>query len=80
MVIQPKCLCLFQTVPIFLPKLYFKDLDKCIGTFIWNKTVPHVHKSVLQKRKINGGLAMPNFLYYYWAATPPPPFSWFPGG
>ena len=69
MVILPKFLFLFQTVPIFLPKSYFKELDKCISTFIWNKTVPRVRKSVLEKRKINGGLALPNFLYYYWAAN-----------
>lgn len=68
MVILPKFLYLFQTVPIFLPKSYFKELDKCIGTFIWNKTIPRVRKSVLEKRKTNGSLALPNFLYYYWAA------------
>lgn len=69
MVILPKFLYLFQTVPIFLPKSYFKELDKYISIFIWNKTIPRVRKSVLERRKANGGLALPNFLYYYWAAN-----------
>ena len=61
MVILPKFLYLFQTVPIFLPKSYLKKLDKHICIFIWNKTIPHVRKSILEKRKTNGGLALPNF-------------------
>lgn len=69
MVILPKFLYLFQTVPIFLPKSYFKELDKYISTLIWNKTIPRVCKSVLEERKTNGGLALPNFFDYYWAAN-----------
>lgn len=64
MVVFPEFLYLFQTVPIFLPKKFFKDLDVCIGTFIWNKSIPHVRKSVLERRKADGDLVLPIFLYY----------------
>lgn len=69
MVILPKILYLFQTIPIFLPKSFFKNLDKFISTFIWNKTIPRVRKAVLERHKSKGGLGLPNFLHYYWAAN-----------
>uniref|UniRef100_A0AAY5JXW3 Reverse transcriptase domain-containing protein n=1 Tax=Esox lucius TaxID=8010 RepID=A0AAY5JXW3_ESOLU len=69
MVTLPKILYLFQTVPIFIPKSFFKELDRHISTFIWNKTMPGVRKTVLQRCKENAVLALPNFLYYYWAAN-----------
>lgn len=77
MVILPKLLYLFRTVPIFLPRSYFKELDKHISTYIWNKTIPRVCKSVLERRKAEGGLALPNFLHYYWAANISKLITWY---
>lgn len=69
MTILPKFLFLFQTLPVFIPKTYFKELDQLISSFIWNKTVPRIRKEFLQGHKNEGGLGLPNFINYYWAAN-----------
>lgn len=40
MAIMPRFLSFFQAIPVFIPKSFFKDLNKLISTFIWNKKVP----------------------------------------
>lgn len=66
--ILPKFLFLFQSIPLFLPKHFFVSLDKIIGSFIWGGKPPRVRKTLLQRCKFSGGLALPNFISYYWAA------------
>lgn len=69
MTILPKFLYLFQSIPIFLPKSFFQNLNKLISSFIWADKRPRINIRILQDQKQNGGLALPNFLYYYWAAN-----------
>lgn len=68
MTVLPRFLYLFQCLPIFLSKAFFKRLDKLISSFIWDGKTPRIRKEFLQKHRSDGGLALPNFLYYYWAA------------
>lgn len=56
-------------IPIFLPKSFFKQLDKHISTFIWNKSNPRMRKVYLERSKWERGLGLPNFMHYYWAAS-----------
>ena len=67
--VLPKFLYLFQAIPIFIPKSFFKSLDQIISSFIWNKGPARIRKSLLQKPKTSGGLALPNFQVYYWSAN-----------
>lgn len=67
--ILPKLLYLFQCVPIFLTKSFFSNLNNHISSFIWNKKHPRIKKNILQKPRSQGGMALPNFMYYYWAAN-----------
>lgn len=67
--IFPKFLYLFQCLPIFLTKSFFKNLNSQISSFIWNKKPPRRKQSVLQRPRSAGGLALPNFLFYYWASN-----------
>lgn len=69
MTILPRLLFLFQTVPVFVPKTIFKNLDTCISSFIWNKNIPRIRKSYLERQKEVMGLALPIFLHYYWASN-----------
>lgn len=69
MTVMPRFLYLFQMIPIFLPKSYFAQLDRCISLFIWNKKPARIKKASLEKAKSDGGLGLPNFLFYYWAAN-----------
>ncbi len=69
MKVLPKFLYLFKCIPTFISKTFFHKLDTTVLEFIWNKRVPRLRKTVLQKPKRDGGMALPNFLYYYWAAN-----------
>ena len=69
MTIMPRFLFLFQAVPIFIPKAFFRELNKYTSKFIWNGKVPRIRREFLERRKEEGGLALPNYLYYYWAAN-----------
>ena len=66
---MPRFLFLFHTVPVFIPKSFFKESDKSISVFVWNKTIPRIRRADLEKQKEAGGLALPHFLQYYWAAN-----------
>lgn len=67
--VLPKFLYIFQCLPIFLTKSFFSKLNNQISTFIWNKKPPRIKRSTLQRPRISGGMALPNFMYYYWAAN-----------
>ena len=69
MTVMPRFLYLFQMIPIFLPKSYFARLDRFISVFIWNKKPARIKKASLERVKSDGGLGLPNFLFYYWAAN-----------
>uniref|UniRef100_A0A8C5D9N9 Reverse transcriptase domain-containing protein n=1 Tax=Gouania willdenowi TaxID=441366 RepID=A0A8C5D9N9_GOUWI len=67
--VLPKFLFLFQCLPIFLPKRFFKSIDSTISHFLWNGKSPRVRLKVLQSCKFDGGLSLPNFQFYYWAVN-----------
>lgn len=67
--ILPKFSYLFQSLPVFIPKSFFITLDSIISTYIWKGKQSRVAKMHLQKPKIEGGLALPNFRFYYWVAN-----------
>lgn len=66
---MPRFLYLFQMIPIFLPKSYFAQLDRFICSIIWNKKPARIKKASLEKAKSEGGLGLPNLLFYYWSAN-----------
>ena len=67
--VLPKFLYLFRCVPLYLPKSYFKSIDKAFLSFIWDGRNPRVRLELLQRSRLQGGLALPNLCHYYWAAN-----------
>uniref|UniRef100_A0A8C9Z6C5 Reverse transcriptase domain-containing protein n=1 Tax=Sander lucioperca TaxID=283035 RepID=A0A8C9Z6C5_SANLU len=67
--VLPKFLFLFQCLPIFLSKVFFKSIDSVISHFLWNGKTPRVGLKILQNCKFDGGLSLPNFRVYYWATN-----------
>lgn len=67
--ILPKFSYYFQCIPIFLPQHFFRKIDSLILGFIWNKKIPKIRKTFLQRPKILGGMALPNLQFYYWASN-----------
>uniref|UniRef100_A0A8C7XGJ8 Reverse transcriptase domain-containing protein n=1 Tax=Oryzias sinensis TaxID=183150 RepID=A0A8C7XGJ8_9TELE len=63
--VLPKFLYFFQCLPVFIPNQFFRSLDNSIAQFLWGKKPPRMRKTILQKSKDNGGLSLPNFLFYY---------------
>ncbi len=60
---------LFQSLPIFLTKSFFMNIDTLISDFIWNRKTPRMRKNILQRHRSCGGLSLPNFQQYYWASN-----------
>ncbi|KAM7402819.1 hypothetical protein PAMP_018030 [Pampus punctatissimus] len=69
MIFLPRLLYLFQNIPIYLTKFFFQSIDNIISTFIWNKKPPRIRRSILQRPRFQGGLALPHFMNYYWSAN-----------
>lgn len=66
--VLPRCLYLFQTVPINLPSSFFKQLSRAINKFIWGSLCPHNNMSILCNPKSTGGAGLPDFKKYPTAA------------
>lgn len=58
----PRLVSLFMCLPLFLPKSFFHLVDSLISTFIWRSHVPRINKSLLQRGRSKGCLALPNFV------------------
>uniref|UniRef100_A0A8D0AP61 Reverse transcriptase domain-containing protein n=1 Tax=Sander lucioperca TaxID=283035 RepID=A0A8D0AP61_SANLU len=69
MVALPRFLYLFQNLPIFLPKAFFKQLDSIILPFVWGFKAHRISKKHITKPKSAGGLSLPVLRHYYWAAN-----------
>lgn len=68
MVVLPRFLHLFQSLPCYITQPYFKQLDSILIPFIWNYKTVRISKKHLSKSKNSGGFMLPNFKMYYWAA------------
>ncbi len=69
MAIPPIFLYTFQCLPTFSPKKFFRTIDQLVSGFLLGNKVSRISKNILQRKGTEGGLALPNFLYYYWGAN-----------
>lgn len=69
MVFLPQILYLFQNIPIFLPKKFFKKVDTLITPFLWDNKTPRIKKTHLCRHKLDGGMGLPDFFTYYQACA-----------
>lgn len=65
----PKFLYMFRSLPLFLPKAFFRSVDRAISAFVWAGKKPRIGQRILQRPRDVGGLALPSFIHYYWAAN-----------
>lgn len=66
--IQPKLLYNFLSLPIEIPKRQFREWNKPISRFIWDKKKPRVKLTTLLLPEEEGGMALPSLKDYYISA------------
>ena len=57
-----------QMLPNYFPTKYFKTIHSMICRFIWNNKRPRLKMVKLQLSVKEGGLGLPNIMYYHWAS------------
>lgn len=62
--ILPKILYVLQTIPIFPSTNTLDKLHRSIGKFVWGGKTPRIKRTVLNKTKEDGGLALPDIDIY----------------
>lgn len=62
-------LYLFQNIPVFLSKKFFKQLNSIVVPFLWDYKTHRIGRKHLCKSIRDGGLALPDFIAYYWPAN-----------
>lgn len=67
-------------LPLPPPAGHWEKLHRLLCNYVWRGKRPRLKISTLQRRKISGGLGIPNFEHYFWAATLRPLCTWFNTG
>ena len=68
MTLLPRLLYLFRSLPILIKRNHLKTFQGKIIKFIWNKKGPRIASCSLFNLTTQGGLGLPNLLWYYQAA------------
>jgi hypothetical protein len=60
MFILAKAICRFNSISIKIPTKFFIDLERAICKFIWNNKKTRKVKTILNNKRINGGIIIPD--------------------
>lgn len=57
----PKFLYVFRNCPTWVKCSFFREVDRCVSSFLSAGTAAHLAKSTIQLLASCGGLALPNY-------------------
>ena len=77
MTILPNTIYRFNTIPIKLPMIFFRELEQIISQFVWKYKKLLIAKEILRKKDRTEGMNLPDFRLYYEATVIKTVWYWY---